>query len=301
MTIKQILAAGAAALAMGAASGTAAQETDWDAVEVRTEAVAGNIHVLFGRGGNIGISAGEDGVFLVDDQFAPLTDKIKAAVAEISDGPIRFVINTHYHFDHTGGNENLAKEGSVVIAHDNVRIRMAAGTFIKAFNSETPPQTGGALPVVTFSDQAGLHLNGEQARMHHVSNAHTDGDTIVHFEGSNVVHMGDTFFIGRFPFIDVENGGSIDGMIGAADAALGIADEATRIIPGHGPVTDKTGLMAYREMLQTARTRIANMKGEGLSLEQVQAADPLKGFKDARPTGGENWQNTFISFVYQTV
>ena len=293
-----ILAACVAGLTVPAA---AQQDFDWSSANVRMEAVQGNIHVVFGRGGNIGVSIGDDGVFLVDDQYAPLTERIKAAIAEVSDAPVRFAINTHYHGDHTGGNENLASEGTVIIAHDNVRVRMAAGTFIKAFNSETPPKTGAALPVVTFNDQAGLHLNGEQARMHHVKRAHTDGDTIVHFEGSNVVHMGDTFFIGRFPFIDVENGGTIDGVIGAADAALAVADDATRIIPGHGPVVGKDGLMAYRDMLMTVRTRISNMKAEGLSLEQVQAADPLRDYKDARPTGGENWHNIFISFVYQTV
>lgn len=301
MTFKTTLIRTVAAAAFLVAPQAVAQDTDWDAVEVRMEQVRGGVYVIFGRGGNIGVSVGEDGVYLVDDQYAPLTEKIKAAIAEVSDAPIRFAINTHYHGDHTGGNENLASEGTVIIAHDNVRQRMAAGTFIKAFNSETPAKTGGALPVVTFNHEAGLHLNGEQARMHHVARAHTDGDTIVHFEGTNVIHMGDTFFLGRFPFIDVENGGTIGGVIEAAGTALALADDETRIIPGHGPVTDKAGLMAYRDMLTIVRDRVSAMKADGLSLEDVQAADPLAGFKEGRPTGGERWHNLFIGFVYQSL
>lgn len=257
--------------------------------------------MLFGAGGNIGVSVGEDGVFIVDDQFAPLTEKIKAAIAELSDKPIRFAINTHFHGDHTGGNENLGREGTVIVAHDNVRIRMAAGSFIKAFNNRTEPQDGFALPTVTFNDQASLHLNGEQTRMHHVSNAHTDGDSIVHFEGSNVVHMGDTFFNGRFPFIDVDSGGSIDGVIAAANKVLGIVDEGTRIIPGHGPVSDKAGLMMYRDMLVTVRDRVAEMKSAGNSLEEVVAAGVVDDFKENYGAGGEQWPAAFVSFVYNSL
>ncbi|MBO6504637.1 MAG: MBL fold metallo-hydrolase [Kordiimonadaceae bacterium] len=280
---------------------TSVSAQNWDAVQVRSEKVAGNVYVLFGAGGNIGVSVGEDGVFIVDDQFAPLTEKIKAAIAELSDKPIRFAINTHFHGDHTGGNENLGREGTVIVAHDNVRIRMAAGSFIKAFNNRTEPQDGFALPTVTFNDQASLHLNGEQTRMHHVSNAHTDGDSIVHFEGSNVVHMGDTFFNGRFPFIDVDSGGSIDGVIAAANKVLGIVDEGTRIIPGHGPVSDKAGLMMYRDMLVTVRDRVAEMKSAGNSLEEVVAAGVVDDFKENYGAGGEQWPAAFVSFVYNSL
>lgn len=298
MTIKKLLLA---ALSVGAFMTTSVSAQNWDAVQVRSEKVAGNVYVLFGAGGNIGVSVGEDGVFIVDDQFAPLTEKIKAAIAELSDKPIRFAINTHFHGDHTGGNENLGREGTVIVAHDNVRIRMAAGSFIKAFNNRTEPQDGFALPTVTFNDQASLHLNGEQTRMHHVSNAHTDGDSIVHFEGSNVVHMGDTFFNGRFPFIDVDSGGSIDGVIAAANKVLGIVDEGTRIIPGHGPVSDKAGLMMYRDMLVTVRDRVAEMKSAGNSLEEVVAAGVVDDFKENYGAGGEQWPAAFVSFVYNSL
>ncbi len=274
---------------------------DWDAVEIKTEPVNGNIYVLFGAGGNIGVSVGDDGVYIVDDQFAPLTEKIRTAISALSDKPIRFAINTHFHGDHTGGNENLGKEGTVIVAHDNVRIRMASGSFIKAFNNRTPPQEGFALPVVTFNDQAGLHLNGEQARMHHVENAHTDGDSIVHFEGSDVIHMGDTFFMGRFPFIDVDSGGSVDGVIAAASKVLGIAGESTRIIPGHGAVTDRTGLTSYRDMLVAVRGRVAAMKSDGASLEDVQASDALDGYLEDFGAGGDDWPKAFLSFVYNSL
>lgn len=291
----------AAVLAAGSMLLPAANAQDWDAVQVRSEPVQGNIHVLFGAGGNIGVSIGEDGVFIVDDQFAPLTEKIKAAIAELSDKPIRFAINTHFHGDHTGGNENLGKEGTVIIAHDNVRIRMAEGSFIQAFNNRTPAQTGPALPVVTFNDQASLHLNGEQTRMHHVSNAHTDGDSIIHFEGSNVIHMGDTFFMGRFPFIDVSNGGSVDGVIATANKVLGLANAETRIIPGHGPVTDEGGLTAYRDMLVTVRGRVAGLKSAGRSLEEVRAAGVVDDFMESFGAGGADWAGAFIGFVYNSL
>lgn len=283
-----------------AASGAAGAQ-GMDAVEIKTEKVSGNIYVLFGAGGNIGVSVGDDGVYIVDDQFAPLTEKIKTAIASLSDKPIRFAINTHFHGDHTGGNENLGKEDTVIVAHDNVRLRMSEGSFVKAFNMRTPAQTGPALPVVTFNDQAGLHLNGEQARMHHVSNAHTDGDSIVYFEGSNVVHMGDTFFMGSFPFIDVPNGGSIDGVIAAANKVLTLVNDETRIIPGHGPVTDSKGLTTYREMLVTVRGRVAAMKSDGKTLEEVQAANPVEEFLEANGGFGGGWPNMFISFVYDSL
>jgi len=280
---------------------TLAAAQDMANVEIKTEKVSGNIYVLFGAGGNIGVSVGDDGVYIVDDQFAPLTDKIKAAITALSDKPIRFAINTHFHGDHTGGNENLGKDGTVIVAHDNVRVRMSEGSFVRAFNMRTPAQVGPALPVVTFNDQAGLHLNGEQARMHHVSNAHTDGDSIVYFEGSNVVHMGDTFFMGSFPFIDVPNGGSIDGVIAAANKVLALVNDETRIIPGHGPVTDNNGLTAYRDMLVAVRGRVAALKAEGKTLEQVQAANPVEDFIEANNGFGGEWPKTFIGFVYNSL
>lgn len=296
MTFKHI----ALGLCLAGSTAVSAQNR-WDDVEIKPVALSGNVHVIYGAGGNIGVSAGEDGVFIIDDQFAPLTDRLKTVIAGISEKPIRFVINTHFHFDHTGGNENLGSAGTVIVAHDNVRQRLSAGSFIKAFNVTTEPQTGSALPVVTFNDQMSLHLNGEDARIIHVPNAHTNGDSIVHFRTSNVIHMGDTFFNGRFPFIDVPNGGSIGGVIRVAELALGVADEQTVVIPGHGQVTDRDGLQAYHDMLVAAREEVARHKSEGLSLEEVLALKPLA---DIRP----EWQqestagvDLFTSTIYESL
>jgi len=287
--------------ALGALTTSAGIAQDWDKVEVTSEPVAGSVHVLYGAGGNIGVSVGDDGVYIIDDQYAPLTDKIRAAISALSDKPIRFAINTHYHGDHTGGNENLGATGTVIMAHDNVRVRLTAGSFIKAFNMKTEPKTGAALPVVTFNDEISLHLNGEEARVIHVANAHTDGDSIVHFRGSNVIHMGDTFFDNRFPFIDVSGGGSIGGVIKTAKTALAIADDATKIIPGHGKVTDKAGLEAYLAMLNEVRTIIGGLKAEGKTLEEIQAMAPLSGFDAKWQTNNENWPSMFIEFVYTSL
>lgn len=288
-------------LLLAGAMSFSALAQNFDDVTIKTEKVQGNIYVLFGAGGNIGVSVGEDGVFIVDDQFAPLTDKIKAAIAKLSNQPIRFAINTHFHGDHTGGNENFGKTGTVIVAHDNVRVRMSQETFIKAFNTRTPASPKIALPVVTFNDKASLHLNGEEARLIHVENAHTDGDSHVFFKASNVLHMGDTFFHRSFPFIDVDNGGSIDGMIESARRALSMIDADTKVIPGHGAVTDKMGLQRYLDVLRGSREIIAALKADGKSLEDIQAANPLADFADFVEGSGADWTNSFISFVFNSV
>lgn len=288
-------------LLLAGAMSFSALAQNFDDVTIKTEKVQGNIYVLFGAGGNIGVSVGEDGVFIVDDQFAPLTDKIKVAIAKLSDQPVRFAINTHFHGDHTGGNENFGTTGTVIVAHDNVRVRMSQETFIKAFNTRTPASPKIALPVVTFNDKASLHLNGEEARLIHVENAHTDGDSHVFFKASNVLHMGDTFFHRSFPFIDVDNGGSIDGMIESARRALSMIDADTKVIPGHGAVTDKMGLQRYLDVLQGSREIIAALKADGKSLEDIQAANPLADFADFVEGSGADWTNSFISFVFNSV
>jgi cyclase len=250
------------------------QQQDFSAVEVKAEKVADGIYMLTGRGGNIGLSVGKSGTYLIDDQYAPLSDKILAAVRAITPDPVRFVVNTHWHGDHTGGNENMGRAGALLVAHENVRRRMSTEQFTAAFNSKTPPSPEGALPVVTFADAITFHWNGDEIRVYHVPPAHTDGDAVVHFVKANVVHTGDLFFNGGYPFVDVSSGGRIDGVIAAAERILGGIDDTTRIIPGHGPVGTKADLQAYRNVLKTLRDRIAKLKAEGKGRDEVIAAKP---------------------------
>jgi cyclase len=280
-----------AALAVSAflvLASTAEAQLQQPEVTITTENVAGGVYVLFGQGGNIGVSAGEDGLFVIDDQFAPLTPKIQAALAELHPEPARFVLNTHWHFDHTGGNENFGNAGAVIIAHDNVRARMSVPQMMEFFERAVPASPPGALPVVTFNDSASFHMNGDEIRAIHVARAHTDGDVIVHFRKANVLHAGDTFFNGRYPFIDLDSGGSIAGLLGAIDAMLALADAETRIIPGHGPVSGRADLEAYRKMLVETTTRVRTLRAEGKTADEVVASVPNADY-DA------TWGTSFIN------
>jgi cyclase len=252
----------------------ASAQQDFSKVEIKAEKVADGLWMLTGSGGNIGVSAGPDGVFLVDDQYAPLTEKIKAAVKAISDRPIRFVLNTHWHGDHVGGNENLGKDGVVIVAHDNVRNRMSKEQFIRMFNSKVPASPAVALPLVTFAESLSFHLNGEDVDAIHVPPAHTDGDAIVFFRKANVVHAGDTLFNGMYPFIDISSGGSVDGMIRAAERVLEVGDAATKVIPGHGPLATKADVRAFRDMLAASRDAVKPLVAAGKTLDEVKAAKP---------------------------
>jgi cyclase len=268
------------------AAGANAQR-NYDNVEIKTEKLSPTTYVLFGAGGNIGVSVGEDSVFIIDDQFAPLTPKIQAAIKALTDKPVQFVLNTHWHGDHTGGNENFAKAGALIVAHDNVRKRMSSEQMIEFMRSKVPAAPKAALPVVTFSQDVSFHLNGDEIFAFHVPKAHTDGDTIIHFKKSNIIHMGDTFFNGFYPFIDFSSGGTPDGLIACADRVLSIADDKTKIIPGHGPMSTKAELKNYRDMVATVWGRVSKLAKEGKKLDEILATKPTADYD-------ERWGKGFI-------
>lgn len=297
--ITRLLAVPALVLVMAAAPAQDGEDRFKD-VTIEAVPVGDGIYMLIGQGGNIGVSAGPDGVFLIDDQFAPLTDRIKAAIAGFSDQPIRFLINTHWHGDHTGGNENLGGEGVVIVAHDNVRTRMSRDNFSKAFGRNTPASPKAALPVITFNDTLTFHLNGNEIEGRHFAHAHTDGDSVLHFRGTNVIHTGDIWFNGSYPFIDTESGGSIDGVIRAVTAILDIADANTRIIPGHGPLGNRKELGRYLSMLKDVRSRVQALIDEGRSLDQIQTAKPLADY-DASLGGGFIGPDRFLEIVHRSL
>lgn len=268
-----------------------------DTVRIRTVSVADGVYMLMGAGGNIGVSAGANGIVLIDDQFAPLSDKIKAAVAAINPGPIRFLLNTHWHGDHTGGNENFAKDGVVIVAHENVRHRMSVEQFIAAVNRTVPPSPDAALPIVTFTDAVNFYLNGDSISAFHVAPAHTDGDVVIYFRRANVVHMGDTYWNGRYPLIDLSSGGSVDGMVAAMDRVLAMTDANTKYIPGHGELSGRAGVAAFRDMLATVRDRVRKLARQGKTLDQVKAAKPSAEF-DAAWGGGYINPDRFVETLY---
>lgn len=248
----------------------AAQTPD---VKITSEPVAPGIAVLFGQGGNIGVAYGPDGTVLIDDQFAPLTPKIEAAIATLGATPVRFLINTHWHGDHSGGNENLGKAGALIIAHDNVRVRLAQGAQMQGRTIAPAPKI--ALPVITYHDGLSLHLNGDEVRTYYMPNAHTDGDSIIIWKGANVVHMGDLFFNKvTLPFIDLESGGSARGMLAGVEKSLALINPQTRIIPGHGPMASYGDLLGYRDMLKSVIAAIEGGIAAKKSLVQIQAMKP---------------------------
>ncbi len=226
-----------------------------DEVTIKTHKLTDHIYMLVGQGGNIGVSVGDDGVFMIDGQFAPLTPKILAAIKELSDKPVKFLLNTHWHHDHVGGNKNMKNKGAIIIAHDNVRKRMSVDQFDK-YRNKTTKATPEKLPLVSFSNNITFHMNGEDIMVFHVDNAHTDGDAMVYFTKSNVLHMGDTYFQGKYPFIDIATGGSANGYINAIKKALILIDDDTKIIPGHRNQSNKKELTKYLTMLETIKTRV---------------------------------------------
>jgi glyoxylase-like metal-dependent hydrolase (beta-lactamase superfamily II) len=258
-------------------------QRDYSKVEIVTTKLTDTTYVLAGAGGNMGLSIGPDAVFLVDDQYAPLTPKIVEAIAKLTGKPVQFVLNTHWHPDHVGGNENLGRAGAIVIAHENVRKRMSAEQFLEHVNANIPPSPVGALPLVTFSGGSmSFHINGDEVRAIHMPNAHTDGDSVIHFVKNDVIHMGDLYWNGFYPVIDLRAGGSIEGMIAGCDRALAMAGERTRIIPGHGPLATAAELREYRDMLATIAGRIKRMVAAGRSREEIVAASEVTTEFDAK-------------------
>ncbi len=233
-------------------------------VKIEINKIAGNVYMLIGQGGNIGVSIGEDGVFVIDDQFARLSPKIISAIRTLSDKPIKFLANTHWHGDHTGGNVNFQKEGAIIMAHKNVRKRLEEST--NRDGSKNPKE---ALPVITFDDKMSLHMNGEEIAIFHPDNAHTDGDAILYFTESNVLHTGDTYFRGWYPYIDLESGGSVNGYIEAAKNTLMLIDDETKIIPGHGPVSNKKEYKSFLTMMEGLKSIIQAEIEKGKTEEQV--------------------------------
>jgi cyclase len=266
-------------------------------VKIEAVKITDSIYMLLGEGGNVGVTIGHDGVAIIDDQFDRMVPKIRAAVAMLTDKPIRFVINTHWHGDHTGGNAAMGRIGSVIVAHGNVRQRMSVEQVSSLSGRKSPPSPAEALPIVTFDQSVSLHLNGDTLDITHVANAHTDGDAIIRFRNANVVHMGDTFFNGFYPFIDGGSGGTMKGLIAALDSVLAKTDDNTKIIPGHGPLASKADLQAYRDMLVTVRERVLKLVRAKKTQEQVLAAAPTKDF-DAKWGGGFMKPDVWVGRVY---
>jgi len=275
-------------------------QNDFSEVQIQTTELADGIYMMVGAGGNLGLSVGEDGAFLIDDQFAPLSGKIMAAIAEVTDADVEFLLNTHWHGDHTGGNEAFGNAGAIIVAHDNTRVRMTKEQFREIFDQTIPPSPSAALPIVTFDDEMTFHWNGETIRAFHVAPAHTDGDVILHFENADIFHMGDNFFHGFYPFIDVDSNGDINGIIAAGYRVLSMASPNSQIIPGHGPIATPADLQEWLQMLRATRESMQSLIDSGLSEDEAVAARATAKFDDAYGGGFMNPEN-YNRLLYQSL
>jgi cyclase len=264
---------------------TQAQQTDYSKVEIKATKVAGNVYMLQGAGGNIGVSVGADGILIVDDQYAPLADKIRAALKTLSQGKLKYILNTHWHGDHTGGNASFGPEAPI-IAHDNVRKRLSTEQRIDFFKQTVPPSPKEAFPVITFDNSLSVHFNGEEIRAIHYPHGHTDGDSVIFFTSSNVVHLGDDFFTGRFPFVDVDNGGNVVGLAKNIGEIITKIPAGAKLIPGHGPLSTIDDLKLYHRMLLETTDVVRKKVAAGKSLDQIKT----EGF----PEEWKSWGTGFI-------
>ena len=262
-------------------------QRDFSKVEIKTEKISDNIYMLVGSGGNIGVVVGDKKVLMIDSQFAPLSDKISKAIAGISDKPIEMLVNTHWHGDHTGGNKNFGEKGITIVAHENVRERMSTEQ-IRPFRKPTPAAPKPAIPTITFKEDITLYVGDETLMAFHVHQAHTDGDAIIYFPKSNVMHMGDTYFKGRYPYIDLGSGGSVMGVLKALNKAIFLADSDTKIIPGHGTLSNKKELMEYRDVITTVIDRVKKAIASDMTLEEIKASNLTKEYD-------EEWGSGFIN------
>jgi glyoxylase-like metal-dependent hydrolase (beta-lactamase superfamily II) len=273
-------------------------QDDYSKVEIKATKVNGNVYMLEGAGGNIGVSVGSDGILIVDDQFAPLAEKIKTALKTLGDGKLKFILNTHWHGDHTGSNAILGREAPI-IAHDNVRKRLSTEQKIEFFKMTVPPSPAEALPVITFDNSLSVHFNGEEIKVIHFPHGHTDGDSVIFFTKSNVVHLGDDFFAGRFPFVDLDSGGSVQGLAKNIGEIIPKIPAGAKLIPGHGPISTLDDLKAFHLMLiettDVVRKKIAAKK----TLEQIKS----EGLPAEWKSWGEGFVKTdqWIQLVYASL
>lgn len=277
---------------------TAQAQTDFSKVQMKATKVAGNVYMLEGAGGNIGVSVGDDGLLIVDDQFAPLADKIRAALKGLADKKLRFILNTHWHGDHTGGNVAFGPEATI-IAHDNVRKRLSTEQKSTVFNTTTPPSPKEALPVITFDQSLSVHFNGEDIRAIHFPHGHTDGDSVIFFSASTVVHLGDDFFAGRFPFVDLESGGSVEGLIKNIGELVNKIPADAKLIPGHGPISTLDDLKNYHRMLQQTTEIVRGKIAAGKTLDQIKS----EGLPDEWKPWGAGFIKTdrWVETIYKSL